>query len=182
METKKKTNNKAAVTKSVGKKSMKKKAAAKKTAASSNSTAASAKPRTKAVRKAKKKSSLIGIDPLAWIHEAPTTATQQDADAGKNSQSTNTLTMNFSPRFNIREVAAVYTELQQLLDKAVNVELDFEDVDVVDTAAIQLLVAFTREARKRGASISWQQPSAALYRSAELLGLSQELGLPDNNI
>ena len=90
--------------------------------------------------------------------------------------------MSFSPRFSIREVAAVYTELQQLLEQDVRVELDFEDVDVVDTAALQLLVAFTKEAHKRGVSISWQQPSAALFRSAELLGLSQELGLPDNNI
>ncbi len=200
MASKKNTNKKAAVSKSGGKKSMKKKTAAKKTAARSNSIAVSAKPRTKAVRKAKKKPSLIGIDPLAWIDNAETKiddtlaeSTQQDcvAEAEPTQQDSaeeqpappgNITSLSFSPRFSIREVAARTRELQQLLEQDAQVELDFEDVDIVDTAAIQLLVAFTKEAHKRGVAISWQQPSAALLRSAELLGLSQELGLPDVNI
>ena len=171
MANKKNANNKATVATAGVKKSIKKKAAVKKT------TASTAKPRTKSVTKARKKPSLIGIDPLAWIHDAPTKPKQLETAAEENYQPSNKLTMSFSPRFSIREVAAIYTQLQQLLDKDVNVELDFQDVDIVDTAALQLLVAFTQEANKRGASISWQHPSAALFRSSELLGLRQKLGL-----
>ncbi len=178
MATRKKANKKATVAKSDRKKTITKKTAVKKTTARRKTAASTAKPRTKSVTKLRKKPGLIGVDPLAWINDAPTKPKQLETAAEENCKPNNKLTMNFSPRFSIREVAANYTQLQQLLDKDVNVELDFQDVDAVDTAALQLLVAFTKEANKRGASITWQQPSAALFRSAELLGLSHELGLP----
>lgn len=162
----------------VTKKKPSKKAAVKKTTARRKITAASPKPRAQSVTKIRKKPNLIGVDPLAWIDDAATKTTQRSTAAEENAKPDNKLTLSFDHRFSIREVATIYTQLQQLLDKDVDVELDFEDVDVVDTAALQLLVAFTKEANKRGTSITWQQPSAALFRSAELLGLSHELGLP----
>ena len=55
--------------------------------------------------------------------------------------------------------------------------LDFEDVETVDTAALQMLVAFASEAKTRGMAVQWQHPPELLTQSVELLGLVTELDL-----
>lgn len=48
-------------------------------------------------------------------------------------------------------------------------------VERVDTAGIQLLYAFVREAQRRGIALEWDQPSAKLATAAELLGMRSKL-------
>ncbi|WP_430391022.1 STAS domain-containing protein [Dyella sp. 20L07] len=58
------------------------------------------------------------------------------------------------------------------------VQLDGAGVERVDTAALQLLVAFRREATARGQSPAWLGVSTAIREAAGVLGLAQALELP----
>lgn len=50
-------------------------------------------------------------------------------------------------------------------------------VEVIDTAALQLLLAFVREVKHHDHCVDWKSPSETLYRAARLSGLQDELGL-----
>jgi phospholipid transport system transporter-binding protein len=55
--------------------------------------------------------------------------------------------------------------------------LDATAVERVDTAALQLLVAFHRDALARGGKVAWAGVSTPLREAAERLGLAQALAL-----
>ncbi len=57
------------------------------------------------------------------------------------------------------------------------VKIDAGSVETVDTAALQLLVAFTRHHTTEAGAISWIKTSDALIASARLLDLHGQLGL-----
>ena len=70
--------------------------------------------------------------------------------------------------------------LAQLLVVALEaraVALDGREVARVDTAALQLLVVFQLESRKRGHSCAWLGISDALRSGAAALGLSESLSI-----
>ncbi len=56
--------------------------------------------------------------------------------------------------------------------------LDATAVERVDTATLQLLAAFHRDALARGGKIAWAGVSTPLREAAERLGLAQALALP----
>lgn len=79
--------------------------------------------------------------------------------------------------FRLAELAAVKAQLLEALDAPL-VHIDGAAVERVDTAALQLLVVFRREAAARGQSPAWQGVSAVMRDAAALLGLAQVLELP----
>ena len=79
--------------------------------------------------------------------------------------------------FRIADVMDMHRQLRDALDLS-PVVLDGTTVDRVDTAALQLLVAYQRDAQKRGHQVSWAGVSAPLYDAASQLGLAQTLALP----
>jgi phospholipid transport system transporter-binding protein len=79
--------------------------------------------------------------------------------------------------FRLAELAIVKSELIEAFD-APAVQLDGAAVERVDTAALQLLVAFRREASARGQLPAWLGVSAAIRDAAGVLGLVQALELP----
>jgi ABC-type transporter Mla MlaB component len=79
--------------------------------------------------------------------------------------------------FRVAELAAVKATLIEALD-APALHIDGARVERVDTAALQLLVVFRREAAARGKTSAWQGVSAVMRDAAALLGLAQVLELP----
>lgn len=79
--------------------------------------------------------------------------------------------------FRLGSVADVKAELGQALDASA-AQLDGAAVERVDTAALQLLVAFRREAAARGQSPTWLGVSQIMRDAAGVLGLAQALELP----
>lgn len=71
-----------------------------------------------------------------------------------------------------------YQTLNEALIRALPLEIDTGGLERLDTAALQLLVAFGRVARERGLQLHWSSVSQALRGSAELLGLAAALELP----
>jgi phospholipid transport system transporter-binding protein len=79
--------------------------------------------------------------------------------------------------FRIAEVSEMHRQLREALDGS-SIVLDGGSVDRVDTAALQLLVVFQHEARKRGSQVTWAAASAPLQDAASQLALAQTLALP----
>ena len=78
------------------------------------------------------------------------------------------------------EIATVSTLREQLPSPTAmeaNVALDAQAVTTVDTAALQLLVAFVRDAGVQGIDIQWDNPTETLLEKAQLLDLLKPLGL-----
>ncbi|PWK81079.1 STAS domain-containing protein [Fulvimonas soli] len=73
--------------------------------------------------------------------------------------------------------AALLGELLGALD-APATALDGRAVERVDTAALQLLTLFRREAAARGRAVTWLGASETLRDAAVVLGLTQALDLP----
>ena len=79
--------------------------------------------------------------------------------------------------FRLGSVAEVKAELIDAFDAAA-AQLDGAGVERVDTAALQLLVVFRREATARGQSPTWLGVSEVMRDAAGMLGLAQALELP----
>lgn len=76
---------------------------------------------------------------------------------------------------------AVLDEIKASLIEAFDapaVQLDGAAVERVDTAALQLLVAFRREAIARGQAPAWLGVSSAMHDAASVLDLAKTLELP----
>lgn len=61
---------------------------------------------------------------------------------------------------------------------ATNIAVDGAAVGDVDTAGLQLLLAWRRAILAAGGQLEWVAPSVALREAAAGVGLTQELGLP----
>ncbi len=78
---------------------------------------------------------------------------------------------------NIAAAGELYSRLQPLLEQSEDIQIDTSSVVSVDTAVLQLLVAFVTDARNRGLGVRWTQPSQSFCQTAALLDLESPLGL-----
>lgn len=81
--------------------------------------------------------------------------------------------------FRLGAVAGVKADLVEALEAA-GAQLDGGAVERVDTAALQLLLAYRREAAARGLSPAWRGVSEVMRDAAGVLGLARDLELPAN--
>ncbi len=88
------------------------------------------------------------------------------------------VTVDLGDTLNIPDAAELHKQLKGLLERSQPVVLDASSIEAIDTAALQLLCAFYREAPKRGLEVTWREPSESLCRNAGYLGLGDALGLP----
>ena len=76
---------------------------------------------------------------------------------------------------------SVANELHQQLKTALNeakpVVLEAAQLERIDTAALQCLTIFFRDAQQDGINVEWRSPADCLLRAAETLGLSAHLHL-----
>ena len=70
-------------------------------------------------------------------------------------------------------------QLKSALGKGGEVILDAANLQRIDAVSLQLCTAFFNDAAARKVSVKWISPSDALVKSASLLGLSKQLGLPE---
>lgn len=71
----------------------------------------------------------------------------------------------------IRECTVLKRQLLALLECPEAVLIDVADVELIDTAALQLLFAFDRERAARGLGTVWQGDSAPFREAAAAVGL-----------
>lgn len=126
----------------------------------------------------------LGHDPLAWMaeeekqppvseqvaEEIPPVA-EKEADSKRKNEEW--ITISLPSLLTLSNLTALQEQLQSHLGE--RVQLSGAQVERVDTAAIQLLLAFRN---LPNTAVRWVAPSPKLCKAAHLLGLAQELGLP----
>ncbi len=80
----------------------------------------------------------------------------------------------------IKNVAELKEQLLEVHGTAATVVVDAREVESIDTAALQLLVAFMNSLREQSGSVEWDEPSAVFSEMAELADLSRALGIGDD--
>lgn len=87
-------------------------------------------------------------------------------------------TVDLGPTLDITMVAELHGRLRELLETPGEVSLDAGELERVDAAGLQLLVAFTEHARSAALRVRWLGVSPCLEESAVLTGLGGLLELP----
>lgn len=77
----------------------------------------------------------------------------------------------------IEALAAQHEQLLGVLDEGLPVELDLSGVSRIDTAGLQLLLAFVLEMRRRDRKLTLSGPSDAVLTGAKLAGIGTLLGV-----
>jgi anti-anti-sigma regulatory factor len=83
-----------------------------------------------------------------------------------------------NPELDISGAQDLYDALQDALQAQGPVVLDASHVERIDTAVLQMLCAFMRDAQATGIAVQWRQPSLALEEAARLLNVRACLALP----
>ena len=78
----------------------------------------------------------------------------------------------------LSQAPALRERLLKALAAGSPVTLDGGEVAQVDTAALQVLCAFTRDAGGQGLSVAWGGVSEVLRDGAAMLGLDKTMNLP----
>jgi len=80
----------------------------------------------------------------------------------------------------ISNIEHLFEKLRNVLNSSdSNIYLDGESIERIDTASLQLLAAFFKDAKLQGVNLHWLNPSDALKSTCQLMGLSSFLGLDD---
>lgn len=90
-----------------------------------------------------------------------------------------TITVSCGDVLNIARVGEFYTELTMILNEEKPIEVDASQLERIDISGMQVLLAFYQKAKSSGLEFSWGNPSDSFLRSAELVGLQQQLGLSE---
>jgi phospholipid transport system transporter-binding protein len=97
--------------------------------------------------------------------------------SSKPTQSSVTNTILFESSLDIAGADRLRQQLLVVLREQSPVVLDAANVERVDTAALQVLTAFFKDADAANITVQWKQTSGALKNAARLLGLGSSLHL-----
>ena len=85
--------------------------------------------------------------------------------------------ISFDDTLDITLAASYYERLSQLLNEQKSITLDGTQIERIDGAGLQLLVAFFKSAESLHIPVQWQGCSEALKNSAKLSGLTGSLAI-----
>ncbi len=77
----------------------------------------------------------------------------------------------------INNASGFYETLKELAAGEQTIEIDASKVEIIDSAILQLLVAFVLDLSEKDIPLSWHKPSENLLNKASILGLTEKLGL-----
>ena len=107
----------------------------------------------------------MGIDKSSAATIGPTAAIKPDS------------VLRLPPQCTIREATTLLEQLLQHIAPREPVYIDAAQVERVDTATLQLLVAFLNERKTEQRAVVWLDVSEAMMRAARALGLAHALAL-----
>jgi len=129
------------------------------------------------------KSNLIGVDPLAWLSEEEkesvlNESTEKEMSANNEVEEDDPCVIKLNSAITIRDITELMDELNNINTDATELIFESEQVEKIDTAALQLLSGFYLFSIKSGKKITWNKPSEAFCHAAKLLGLKDIINLP----
>jgi ABC-type transporter Mla MlaB component len=98
------------------------------------------------------------------------------AEATKKTKS-NVASYVLPARLLLSNLEGLYSDLNKLLlSKKAQLKIDSGEVSLVDSAGVQLLVAFIHSFQAKGGQVEWENYSVQLYQMADEMGLTTQLG------
>jgi anti-anti-sigma regulatory factor len=97
---------------------------------------------------------------------------------GRENVSQDSATIFLDPVITLAEVSQLKESLIGYIG-AHQIKVDVSKVEQIDTAGLQLLLAFSKTIKKQGGKITWLGESTAYSRTADLLNLTAALGPGD---
>lgn len=79
----------------------------------------------------------------------------------------------------ISDAKALHTELGEKLEAKKDVSIDASSVEMVDTAILQVLLAFIKKAQLQSMAVKWINPSQEFLSRSETLNLTGVLGVSE---
>lgn len=105
-----------------------------------------------------------------------------DSDVDTEKYNETKLSITLSGVLEVAGIESLFRLLEQALCSTKStLLLNAEEVERVDCAALQLLAVFYREAQEQGYAVRWNEPSSALLRSAQIIGIDEFLGLKNQS-
>ena len=86
-------------------------------------------------------------------------------------------TLVFEGSLDIAGAGLLREQLMQALSEKQPVVIDAANVERVDTAALQVLTAFFKDAGAQNLEVRWKEPAQVLTNAAQMLGLHDSLQL-----
>ncbi len=86
-------------------------------------------------------------------------------------------TVTLAHRPSIKDIAGLKQRLAAACEQNSTIVVDAEKVESIDTAALQLLAAFVNSIGQQANRIEWKNPSVIFCEMADLLDLSEHLGI-----
>lgn len=81
----------------------------------------------------------------------------------------------------IAGVGDLYAQLLTYLAEGKTVLFDCSKIERIDTASLQILLAYAKEAQTRSAPLNWLNPSDTFVKSAAVLGLASKLNIQQSS-
>ena len=78
----------------------------------------------------------------------------------------------------ISHVETLHQQLEEALVDGHRVTMDASNIEKIDTAALQIILAFVQQAEKQSLNFTWKFPSKIFIDYAKMLGLTEKLKLP----
>jgi anti-anti-sigma regulatory factor len=130
-------------------------------------------------RRKKTSSRGLGDDPLKWIKDeaAPANTPQPALSAPAVATIESSEPIVLDAVITIAEAATLKDQLLPHINRKGEVSVDGSHVESVDTAALQVLLAFVRTVQGHGAVVRWTGVSEPLLGTAQLLGVASHIGL-----
>jgi ABC-type transporter Mla MlaB component len=94
-----------------------------------------------------------------------------DAHRDDRSATQRTTTLRVGPSLRIQDVEVSYRMLQQSLNGVTSIGIDLSSLIDIDTAGVQLLIAYGREAARLGIDVQFFGETTAFIEALTLLGL-----------
>jgi len=106
--------------------------------------------------------------------ETETISSELPAETGNKKDET---MLNLPDVFGIAQAEIMYQEIKDLLSSTDEVKIDGSAVEMIDASALQLLIVLVNECKSQGKKISWHKNSDKIRDSANLLNLTESLGI-----
>ena len=117
-------------------------------------------------------------EPPAPVAAAPVGAESSSPAASSSPDPAPDATIRLGAQLTIREAVPLRAEMLERVDGVDPVGLDASGVQKVDTAGLQVLLAFVDQRRKAGSQVAWTGCSEPLRKAAAQLAIESALGLP----
>ena len=93
------------------------------------------------------------------------------------SETPNDNVIRFDSGLDIAAAAEIKERFDKVFEAAADIDVDAADLEMIDGAGLQLMLAITRQAESQSLNLNWKNVDENLQHAAKLLGLSESLSL-----